>query len=415
MVAKITIPASIRKALNYNEQKVKQGYAECIYAHHFLQDADRLKFHEKLSRFQSLISLNKRATTNTIHISLNFGVDEKIDREKLIEIAMAYMTKIGFSEQPYLVYQHRDAGHPHIHIVSTNIQNDGKRISLHNIGRNQSNAARKELEAAYNLQRAESRRKITDEQFPTPKGKRVVYGKSETKRGITNVLDYVLPRYRYATLPELNAILKLYNVTADRGKEDSVVYRKGGLLYRMLDENGNKVGVPIKASSIYSQPTLSNLEKKFTENGLLKAAYRRTLKTSIDWIMKKPPKSLEGFKEALQREKITLVIRQNETGIVYGLTYVDHNTKCVFNGSELGKEFSAKGILSRCGEHQSIDTNPKRLTASEDNNLDVSTAKMKTEDQRLSKMLEGITAPSESYQNVPFELRKRKKKKRKHH
>ena len=155
MVAKITVPNSIRRALNYNEQKVKEDKAECIYAHHFLKEADQLNFYEKLNRFQSLIGLNKRATTNTIHISLNFGLDEKIGREQLVEIAASYMEKIGFGSQPYLVYQHRDAGHPHIHIVSTNIQKDGKRILLHNIGRNQSNTARKELERTFNLQKAE--------------------------------------------------------------------------------------------------------------------------------------------------------------------------------------------------------------------------------------------------------------------
>jgi len=57
-----------------------------------------------------------------------------------------YMEKIGFCEQPYLIYRHYDAGHPHIHIVSINIRRDGSRISLHNIGRNQSEKARKEIE-----------------------------------------------------------------------------------------------------------------------------------------------------------------------------------------------------------------------------------------------------------------------------
>src|SRR5690349_18555036 len=122
MVAKITVPNSIKRALNYNEQKVKEGKAECIYAQNFLKEAEQLNFYEKLSRFEALIDLNKRASTNTIHISLNFGLGEKIHREKLAEIASVYMAKIGFAEQPYLVYRHLDAGHPHIHIVSTNIQ-----------------------------------------------------------------------------------------------------------------------------------------------------------------------------------------------------------------------------------------------------------------------------------------------------
>ena len=53
---------------------------------------------------------------------------DKLSKEKLKEIANEYMQKIGFGEQPYLLYQHHDAGHPHIHIVTTNIKADGKRI-----------------------------------------------------------------------------------------------------------------------------------------------------------------------------------------------------------------------------------------------------------------------------------------------
>lgn len=73
MVAKITVPKSIKRALNYNEQKVKEGKAECIYAHYFLKEADQLNFYEKIHRFEELIALNKRAATNTVHISLNFA------------------------------------------------------------------------------------------------------------------------------------------------------------------------------------------------------------------------------------------------------------------------------------------------------------------------------------------------------
>ena len=56
------------------------------------------------------------------------------------------MEKIGFGEQPYLTYQHFDAGHPHIHIVSVKVRADGSRIDTQNIGRNQSEKARKEIE-----------------------------------------------------------------------------------------------------------------------------------------------------------------------------------------------------------------------------------------------------------------------------
>lgn len=145
MVAKITIPKSVEAALNYNEKKVQKGTAECLHAANYLNEAKKMNFYQKLNSFERLNSLNERATTKTLHVSLNFSPSEKLSNSKLVEIANDYMNKIGFGEQPFLVYKHEDAGHPHIHIVSTTIKEDGSRINTHNIGRNQSEKARKEL------------------------------------------------------------------------------------------------------------------------------------------------------------------------------------------------------------------------------------------------------------------------------
>jgi len=414
MVAKITIPNSIKRALNYNEQKMKEGVAECIYAHNFLKEAEQLNFYEKLSRFEKLISLNKRASTNTVHISLNFGLNEKIEKNRLVEIASVYMEKIGFAEQPYLVYQHLDAGHPHIHIVTTNIQQDGRRISLHNLGRNESTKARKEIEIAYNLMTAEDQKTQQPGEIKPMNVQRVNYGRSATKRGIINVLDAVLPNYKYASLAELNAVLKLYNLVADRGREEGIIFRKGGLVYRVLDEKGNKIGVPIKASSIYNKPTLSYLEKRFEENELLKNEYRKNLKTSIDWILVKRPKNLDAFKQALQKEKINLVARQNSDGIIYGLTYIDHNTKCVFNGSDIGKDYSAKTILEKCGITQAYSAEQKvnelRSVPPENSSLPENIHEEQFPD--LSKVIDDVIIPADDIYYLPYQLKKRKRRRK---
>jgi hypothetical protein len=95
---------------------------------------------------------------------------------------------------------------------------------------------------------------------------RMQYGKSETKRTISNVLAHVLNDYKYSSLAELNAVLRLYNVVADRGSENSRIYKNNGLVYRVLDPNGNKIGVPIKSSLIYNKPGLKFLEQKFQQN-----------------------------------------------------------------------------------------------------------------------------------------------------
>jgi len=286
---------------------------------------------------------------------------------------------------------------------------------LHNIGRNQSNTARKEIEITFKLHKAEEQGKPRSEEITPLNTQRVNYGRSATKRGIMNVLHAVLTKYKYSSLPELNAVLRLYNVTADRGKENGLIYQKRGLVYRVLDGKGNKIGVPIKASSIYNKPTLGFLELRFNQNESLKHNFKRNLKTSIDWILIKAPKNLEAFRESLQKEKISLIVRQNENGIIYGLTYIDHNTKCVFNGNEIGKEYSAKAILQKFGVSQAFSTSKasKRLTISNDN-LDLRVLdNSKQEELSLSKMMDEIIGPTEEIQYLPYDLKKRKKTKKK--
>jgi hypothetical protein len=185
-----------------------------------------------------------------------------------------------------LVHQHRDAGHQHIHIVSTNIKRDGSKIDMNNIGRNQSEAARKSIEIEFGLTKAEGRTQMQESPLKVS-AQKVQYGKTQTKRAITNVLDVVIDQYKYTSLAELNAILKQYNVMADRGKEDTKMFEKRGLVYTVVDDKGNKIGTPIKASAFYSKPTLKYLEQKFAANEPLRQMHQPRLKTAIKWVLVK--------------------------------------------------------------------------------------------------------------------------------
>lgn len=345
MVVRITSPHSLQRALNYNEQKCRHEKAVCIFAGNYLLEPGQMNFHQKKERMQELISRNERTKkTNTLHISLNFDPSEKLCTEKLTCIAQQYMEKIGFGNQPYLVYRHNDAGHPHLHIVTTTICADGKRINTYNIGRNQSEKARKEIECMFCLVKAQVKRQVLDSPLSPVQLQKVQYGKSETRRSIANVLDQVINQFKYTSLAELNAILQLYNVSADRGMEGSQVNKYGGLFYRLLDSKGNKCGVPVKASLFHNKPTLKYLEIKFKENEQRRHPDIRKLKTVIDWALSGSPPSLKEFIAALNKEKIFVVLRENKTGVLYGITFVDFRTKAVFNGSDLGKQYSIAGI-----------------------------------------------------------------------
>jgi hypothetical protein len=410
MVAKVISGKDIQGALNYNEHKVKEGIAECLLANRFLGGVQEMNFHDKLNFLKYFTDKNKRVKTNTLHISLNFDVGENLDKETLCKVASSYMKKIGFGDQPYLVYEHKDAAHPHVHIVTTNIRDDGKRIDIHNIGRNQSETARKEIEKEFGLVKAESKKKDQKEFIHPIDVKKAIYGKSETKRSISNVVGMVTRSYKYTSLPELNAILKPFNVIADRGKEGSQMHENKGLVYSLLDEKGNKVGVPIKASSIYAKPTLAFLEKQFRLNEALRKPHKNQVKQAIDEAFQSGSRDRSEWVKLLDKKGIQTVIRENTDGRIYGITFIDHRTKCVFNGSDLGKPYSAKGIIDRLSKPFRPGYSEVKKPANQELRDKTNSEKA---DLGLKRMVDDITkAESNEYLSPEAAMKLRRKKKR---
>lgn len=410
MVAIIKSGRSLIRILNYNESKVKQGVAECILASNYPMDTENLTVTHKLNRLLNQAKLNENVKNNSIHISLNFAKEEHLEEDKLVAIAEGYMDAIGFGEQPFLVYKHDDASHPHIHIVTTKIQADGSRIDTQNIGKNKSEPARIAIEKKYNLVGA-SRQKTKEN--PIKPIDIIGDGKNklETKNVIAKVLNAVLITYNYTSIPELNAVLRNYNIAADRGKESSRVYQKNGLYYRLLDSNGNKIATPIKASLFYQNPGLKFLEKRFLENEKSRKPYRDLLKNKIVKVLISNVQSVKDLKEKLEKEKIQLICRTNPEGIIYGLTYIDHEHKYIFNGSKLGKAYSAKAVQERFGPtpNQRIrDTKTALVERDEKSRIGNFSSSNSFKDTFLEVLLQA----ENYYEPLPYELKKIGKKKR---
>jgi hypothetical protein len=420
MVAKITTPKSIEAALNYNEKKVQNRNAVCLHAANYLNEPQHMNFYQKLIGFERLNSLNERATTKTLHVSLNFDPSEKLPENKLLQIASDYMEKIGFGQQPYLVYKHEDAGHPHIHIVSTTIKKDGSRINTHNIGRNQSEKARKEIEQLYGLVKAERQQQLMKSSIKPVDAEKAIYGKTETKRSISNVVGVVFSQYKFASLPEFNAALKQFNVIADRGKEEGRIYKNRGLVYRILDADGNKVGVPIKASSIGCKPILDNLEKKFAANEVAKEPLKQRTKNAIDDCLQSSPGSIKNLAAALNQKNIYTVLRQNAEGRLYGITFVDNQNKVVFNGSDLGKGYSAAALQSRLGNlKENICANDEGKASVSFPALKIEITLKKSKQKSIAmpgkkdSLMEELLSAKAQHDNTPSGLLKKKRKKKK--
>ncbi|MDR2272043.1 MAG: relaxase/mobilization nuclease domain-containing protein [Sphingobacterium sp.] len=420
MVAVVHLASSLRRVLNYNEQKVKEGVASCIDAAYYLKHASRLSFENKLERLQKLAELNEATKVNTVHISLNFPPEERHSDERLREIARTYMQKIGFGGQPYLLYQHFDAGHPHVHILTTNIKPDGKRISLHNIGKVTSEKARKEIEIEFNLVKAEDKTKRSAYELK-PIDTKVEYGQASTKRAITGILNNVLATYKFTTLGELNAVLGLYNVTAEQGAKDSRTYKNNGLVYRIKKEDGSVIGTPIKASLIFGKPTIKNLEIVFAGHKKSRPAFKTKVRVAIDLaLLRAPNAGLQQLIRDLKPAGIDTVLHYTKDDKVFGITFVDHKNRCVFNGNALGKGYGAAALMQRCGElsYQKKDLNhiSFRIEADKKNIISASSGFTPAplnphHDESPENLLLLLFQAERDYNYLPYELSAKKKNK----
>jgi hypothetical protein len=366
MVAKIRIGKSIRGALRYNEDKVTEGTANLILASGFAGDIEQMTFLNKLKRFEHLNELKPTVRTNCLHISLNFDASEKIDDAKMQQIAMVYMEKIGFGEQPYLVYRHSDSAHQHFHIVTSSIQKNGESIKLHNIGREVSEPARKAIEQEFGLLVAESKGYKGYAGIKPVEAEKVSYGRLPTKRAISNVLAGVIKSYHYTSLAELNAVLKGFNVVAERGNEDSEMFKRKGLLFSVLDSKGEKIGVPIKASSFYHKATLQEIEGRLEKNALKRKFYKPQVVKKVERVLSRYEKiSRVTLRSELKKQGIDLMMRETEAGLLYAATFVDHPSKSVFKGSDLGKAYTAKAIGEKLARKDQLMTYLKPMPKSQ--------------------------------------------------
>src|SRR5258708_16607269 len=356
MVAKIDTNNRLDKTLNYNEAKVAQESAELIYSSGFLKDTDRLTFDDKFERFQRQNELNPNAKVNTLHAKVSFDPSEKLSTETLQRIAKQYMEGIGFGDQPYLVYRHNDTQVPHIHIVSTMITPEGKRIRDYNIGKDKSEPTREAIEKDFDLVRAKDHAQVEEHKYTAIDLEKVTHGEEPTKKAIQNRLKTVLDEYNVTSLSELNAILRAYNIQADPGEAGSRKRQHGGVIYKVQDRKGTTAGIPIKASAFNFKPTLDKLKEKFAIDREVRDHKVEDVRNRVATVLHQKPESLERLVAQLRKENIDVVVWSNDSGKIYGITFVDHENKIAVKGSEMGKEYSAKSILTTVAQNAPDNT-----------------------------------------------------------
>ena len=340
MVAKISMGTSLYGALAYNGLKVNEGEGRLLAVNRIFDDGSgRVDIARAEQDFRRFMPEQVRTRNKVIHISLNPHPDDRLTDMELEQLAREYLDRLGYGEQPYLVFKHEDISRHHLHIVSVNVDENGRRLNRDFIHR-RSKRITSELERKYGLHPADRRQHRTDNPL-----RRVDVSQGDVKRQVSNVAKAVMAGYRFRTMGEYRALLSLYNVTVEeaRGMVDGREYH--GLVYSATDDAGNKTGNPFKASRIGKSVGYEAVQRRFEfSKGQIREKHladltRKTVAAALARTYRR-----EEFVALLKAKGVDVVFRHTEEGRIYGATFIDHRTGCVLNGSHLGKEFSANAL-----------------------------------------------------------------------
>ena len=336
MIAKISATENLGGALGYNFKKVEKGEASILLAAELYQSKEgRYTMEDVLADMEALIPKNCRTKKTVFHCSLNPHPDEKLSDETLMQIAKEYMEALGYDKQPYIVFKHNDIAREHIHIVSLRIDGEGKKIN-DKFEKRRSKQITDALERKYSLIPSS---KVTDREMKEVS--KIDTTKGNIKEQVAETLLSVLKHYEFCSLGELNAILSVYNLAVEEVKTEFRGKKYEGLIYVPTDDKGGKISTPIHASDIgrgvgYTAVQNRMQKSKQAIKPLISVIRYRVLQT-----MRTSPKTEEELRQRLEEQGLRAVIRKNESGRIYGITFIDDKVGVVLNGSRLGKGYAA--------------------------------------------------------------------------
>ena len=348
MVAKISIGSSLYGALLYNGEKMNKEQGRVLGANKIILPADgQIDIARMVENFNAFMPKTGKTKKPVLHISLNPHPDDRLTEQQYEILAREYLEKLGFGEQPYIIYKHMDIDRHHIHIVTVNVNEQGKRLNQDFLFR-RSKKITTEMEEKYNLHKAQ-REKITPD-MPIKK----VDPSGDIKSQVANTVKMVGMRYKFQTMGEYNAVLSLYNIKCEQtdGRVNGREYH--GLVYFATDDEGRVIANPFKASRLGKFASRTAVEGRF-ERAKEKIDVAPTRNRVADVLSRATDK--EDFSAKLKDCGIDVVFRYTDEGRIYSVTFIDHNTMTVLNGSRLGKQFSANALNERFNNPQAQPTN----------------------------------------------------------
>ena len=418
MIAKISSTENLGGALGYNFKKVQHNEAAVLCVNELRKGFDgTFQMDKVLADMQKAIPEQCRTKKTVFHCSLNPHPDEKLSDEQLTQIAKEYMEALGYGNQPYIVFKHNDIAREHIHIVSLRIDGEGKKIN-DKFEKRRSKQITDALERKYSLIPSS---KVTDREMKEVS--KIDTTKGNIKEQVAETLLSVLKHYEFCSLGELNAILSVYNLAVEEVKTEFRGKKYDGLVYVPTDDKGDKVSSPIHASDIgrgVGYTAVQNRMQKSKQNvkPLIPSVRNKVLQT-----MRTSPQTEEELRQRLEEQSLRVFIRKNESGRIYGITFIDDKEGIALNGSRLGKGYAANvfnGYFSNPTHNPFLDeTQYGSLSARLDQSAIVHPSQLNTEesdnlvDELIEDMADGsfLSTGNDDWKEAAWQRKLRKQSK----
>ena len=336
MIAKISATENLGGALGYNFKKVKREEASILLTQGLYQNKEgTYTMAEVFVDMEALIPKKCRTKKIVFHCSLNPHPDEQLSDETLTQIAKEYMEALGYGKQPYIVFKHSDIAREHIHIVSLRVNGDGKKIN-DKFEKRRSKQITDALERKFGLILSS---KVTNREMEEVA--KIDTTKGNVKEQVAEMLRSVLKHYKFCSLGELNAILSAYNLTVEEIKTEFRGKKYDGLVYVPTNDKGGKISTPINASDIGRGVGYTAVQNRMQKSKQAIKPLIPTIRNKVLQTMRTSPNTEKELRQRLEEQGLRVVIRKNDNGRIYGITFIDDERGVACNGSRLGKGYSA--------------------------------------------------------------------------
>lgn len=310
-----TAAKDVRKALFYNTSKLNEELGTRIVCVENVSEEFDIAAKVDLiqQKFKALDRANIRTINTSFHVSINPSIDEQgmFDVEK---VTTEYMKYMGYSGQPYIVFEHNDSGRTHYHIVSHRVQSNGKKIK-------DSNEIYRSHKFEVDLeQRLCKVKKVASEKDQAPLFFNLKDG------NVYNQIREIVGSscsYQYSSLYEL--LIICFNRKIGVSKSDNYLLAAG------YDQFGERKTRAIKINEKLVKAVPNKIIGFSAKERMI-----NMLRTSLDYST-----SERHAINILARKGIGIHFLKKEDGTIYGVYYIDHKNKFIVKGSELRKDLSA--------------------------------------------------------------------------